>query len=179
MCKGADSIVLPRCTILSTRDRESRALTERHLDEFAREGLRTLVMAQRVIGEREFIEYANKHDALKKAAGDPLKEEKINQMFDDMEQGLEYVGCTAIEDKLQENVPQTISKILEMKIRLWVLTGDKQETAIEIAKSCQLFQADMTLAILSSKTKEGFEEALNRYHSMYFRIREANQLPDI
>jgi magnesium-transporting ATPase (P-type) len=80
-------------------------MTERHLDEFAREGLRTLVMAQRVIGEREFIEYANKHDSLKKAAGDPLKEEKINKMFDDMEQGLEYVGCTAIEDKLQENVP--------------------------------------------------------------------------
>lgn len=121
-------------------------------------------MAQRVIGEREFIEYANKYDALKKAAGDPLKEDKINKIFDDMEQGLEYVGCTAIEDKLQENVPETISKILEMKIRLWVLTGDKQETAIEIAKSCQLFQADMTLAILSSKTREGFEEALNRHH---------------
>ena len=41
-----------------------------------------------------------------------------------------------------------------MKIRLWVLTGDKQETAIEIAKSCSLFQPEMTIAILSSKTRE-------------------------
>ena len=49
----------------------------------------------------------------------------INDLFDKMEQGFTYVGATAIEDKLQERVPEVIAKIIETKIRLWVLTGDK------------------------------------------------------
>lgn len=53
-----------------------------------------------------------------------------------MEQKLRYLGCTAIEDKLQEGVPITIAKMLEADIRFFMLTGDKLETAIEIAKSC-------------------------------------------
>lgn len=62
------------------------------------------------------------------------------------------MGCTAIEDKLQDMVPETIAKIIETKIRLWVLTGDKQETAIEIAKSCKLIQIEMKVEILSSSS---------------------------
>jgi P-type E1-E2 ATPase len=71
-----------------------------------------------------------------------------------MEQAFSYIGSTAIEDKLQERVPEVIAKIIETKIRLWVLTGDKQETAIEIAKSCKLIQTDMKVVILTSSTLE-------------------------
>ena len=59
-------------------------------------------------------------------------------MFDKMENNLEYLGSSAIEDKLQENVADTIDHIMKANIRVWVLTGDKQETAIEIAKACKL-----------------------------------------
>jgi P-type E1-E2 ATPase len=55
-----------------------------------------------------------------------------------MEQNLTYIGSSAIEDKLQDGVPETIAKLIEAEIRIWVLTGDKQETAIEIGKSCRL-----------------------------------------
>ena len=55
-----------------------------------------------------------------------------------METNLTYVGSSAIEDKLQNGVPETIAKIIEAEVRIWVLTGDKQETAIEIGKSCKL-----------------------------------------
>ena len=60
----------------------------------------------------------------------------LNELFDSYETNLTYIGSTAIEDKLQNEVPQTIAKLIEASIRVWVLTGDKQETAIEIGKSC-------------------------------------------
>lgn len=66
------------------------------------------------------------------------KEEQLLNLFDRMESGLEYLGSSAIEDKLQDGVPETIAKLIETKIRVWVLTGDKQETAIEIGRSCKL-----------------------------------------
>jgi P-type E1-E2 ATPase len=57
-------------------------------------------------------------------------------LYDNLEKSLTYVGSSAIEDKLQEGVAQTIDNIMRANIRIWVLTGDKQETAIEIGKSC-------------------------------------------
>jgi magnesium-transporting ATPase (P-type) len=70
------------------------------------------------------------------------------------------VGATAIEDKLQYGVPETIAMLIKAKIKVWVLTGDKQETAIEIGKSCKLIQTDMILEILSSATEDEFREKL-------------------
>jgi len=55
-----------------------------------------------------------------------------------MEKDFQFVGASAIEDKLQEGVPEAIAKIIETGIRIWVLTGDKQETAVEIGRSCKL-----------------------------------------
>lgn len=74
------------------------------------------------------------------------------------------MGCTAIEDKLQEGVPETIKHMLDAKIKVWIMTGDKQETAIEIAKSCNLIDLDtMDMIILTAKTRTEF----------VIRIREA------
>ena len=58
-----------------------------------------------------------------------------------MERDLTLIGCTAIEDKLQDGVPQTIGLLREAGINIWMLTGDKMETAIEIAKSCNLLES--------------------------------------
>jgi P-type E1-E2 ATPase len=75
---------------------------------------------------------------------------------------LEYVGSSAIEDKLQDLVPETIATLIETNIRVWVLTGDKQETAIEIGKSCQLIQSDMRQIVLSSDSQELFLKKLSK-----------------
>lgn len=64
------------------------------------------------------------------------KEERLEKLYSGYEEGLTYVGATAIEDKLQYGVPETIATLIAANIRVWVLTGDKQETAIEIGKSC-------------------------------------------
>lgn len=81
--------------------------------------------------------------------GGPLKEEKLEEIYDEYELDLDYIGSSAIEDKLQENVPETIAKLLEAEIRVWVLTGDKQETAIEIGKSCKLIQDSFEVLIIN------------------------------
>ena len=85
---------------------------------------------------------------------DPNKEDMLLDLYDSLEQELTYIGSSAIEDKLQDGVPDAIAKLIETKIRVWVLTGDKQETAIEIGKSCSLIQPDMRTIILTSKDEE-------------------------
>ena len=109
-------------------------------------------MAKKQLTESQYINFDQEFYQLKKLGNDSLKQSRIDELIDSMEQGLTYVGSTAIEDKLQDRVPEVIVKIIETKIRLWVLTGDKQETAIEIAKSCKLIQPDMKVIILTSSS---------------------------
>ena len=88
------------------------------------------------------------------------------ELYDEMERDLTYVGASAIEDLLQEEVPQTIKSIMAAGVKMWVLTGDKQETAIEIGKSCNLINEGlMELFILSSDSKDEFIRKL--FESMH------------
>lgn len=91
----------------------------------------------------------------------PDKDEQLSKLYDQMEVKLEYVGSSAIEDLLQDKVPETIQNLMTAGIKVWVLTGDKQETAIEIGKSCNLInEKTMDLIILSSKNRPEFEQRL-------------------
>ena len=96
------------------------------------------------------------------------------QLYDMFENDLDYIGSSAIEDKLQYGVPETIDMLLNANIKVWVLTGDKQETAIEIGKSCKLIQTDMRLEVLSRPTAEALEQELNRLERQFKNIRSAN-----
>lgn len=89
------------------------------------------------------------------------KEDKLLELYDELEHELTYLGSTAIEDLLQEDVPNTIKDLMNAGIKMWVLTGDKQETAIEIGKSCNIIDLKiMDLIILSSPSKHEFKEKL-------------------
>lgn len=102
---------------------------------FAIEGLRTLVMAQKKLTQNQFEEFKYELQRLK-TSNAQNKDDLLNNFYDKYETRLEYIGASAIEDKLQNLVPETIATLIETNIRVWVLTGDKQETAIEIGKSC-------------------------------------------
>lgn len=95
-----------------------------------------------------------------KTSVDPQKETKLLDLFDRMEKDLTYLGSSAIEDKLQEGVAQTIDNIMRAQVRVWVLTGDKQETAIEIGRACKLIQSHMEEVVLSSASKQEFAQKL-------------------
>jgi len=129
--KGADSNMI---TQMDWESRKSeKELLEKHLYTFACDGLRTLVMGKRKVSEKEKTEILNEMYEIQTSSEN--KNQLYSELYEQYEIGLEYVGASAIEDKLQDKVPETIEKLMEANIRLWVLTGDKQETAIEIAKS--------------------------------------------
>jgi phospholipid-transporting ATPase len=97
------------------------------------------------------------------------REEYVNEIMSEIECDLNLIGATAIEDKLQEGVPLTIDTLLKAGIHIWVLTGDKQETAINIGHSCKLLQHGMQHIIIADDsldmTRESIHEALNQIHS--------------
>ena len=103
-------------------------------------------------------------------SNDASKEERLGALYDELEQDLKYLGSTAIEDLLQEEVPQTIKDLMNAGIKIWVLTGDKQETAIEIGKLCNLIDlSTMDLIVLSSQSKEEFLDKLKDAFNTFVR----------
>uniref|UniRef100_A0A7S3JZM0 Phospholipid-transporting ATPase n=1 Tax=Aureoumbra lagunensis TaxID=44058 RepID=A0A7S3JZM0_9STRA len=147
LCKGADNTMLAAAAptnldgLDDMRDR---------LDEFARQGLRTLVFGVRIFEEDEFESWHSEYYAPALASLSD-RDGMLKKAAAVAEHMLTIVGATAIEDKLQIGVPETIATLAKAGIKLWVLTGDKRETAIEIGKSCRLLRPGMPLAILSSK----------------------------
>lgn len=72
-------------------------------------------------------------------------------------------GATGIEDRLQDGVPETIAGLLQAGIVLWVLTGDKPETAINVAYSARLFSTHMELLKLAARSRDTAEDTIKFY----------------
>ena len=116
--KGADSVILSR---LGNRPDQVKyqERTESHLNLFAEDGLRTLCCASRDIPTREYENFKEKF----KAAGLALegRDEAIEAVATEVERDLTILGATAIEDKLQDGVPQTIEKLTQGNIKASVV----------------------------------------------------------
>jgi phospholipid-translocating ATPase len=149
-CKGADSMIYSR--LKRGEQSELRRTTAEHLEMFAREGLRTLCIAQRELAEDEYQKWNRDHEIAAAAIQD--REDKLEAVADTIERDLTLLGGTAIEDRLQEGVPDTIALLAEAGIKLWVLTGDKVETAINIGFSCNLLNNDMELIVFKIEDEQ-------------------------
>uniref|UniRef100_A0A673LKT2 Phospholipid-transporting ATPase n=1 Tax=Sinocyclocheilus rhinocerous TaxID=307959 RepID=A0A673LKT2_9TELE len=137
-CKGADTIIYER---LHPSCSELMKVTTEHLNEFAGEGLRTLVLAYKDLDEEYFSEWKQRHHESSVALED--REENLEKLYEEIEKDMMLIGATAIEDKLQDGVSQTIEQLTKAEIKIWVLTGDKQETAENIGYSCNLLREEM------------------------------------
>jgi len=137
-CKGADNVIFER---LREGQDELKKTTQEHLDKFACDGLRTLCLGVKDLTAAEFEKWKGDHHAAAISLVD--REEKLDVVYNQIEKDLMLVGATAIEDKLQDGVGQTIANLELAGIKIWVLTGDKQETAINIGYSCHLLNEDM------------------------------------
>jgi P-type E1-E2 ATPase len=90
------------------------------------------------------------------------REEKVDKIALDLEKNFTLIGSTAIEDKLQDGVGDTIQFMKDAGIKVWVLTGDKVETAINIGYSCKLLNNDMNQFIINGETpRQVFEQIIN------------------
>jgi len=129
----------------------------RHLDDFATEGLRTLLFAEKYLTDQEYAGWEKLYtDATTSLTN---RQERIETVGDMIEQGFDLLGASAIEDKLQKGVPETIDKLRRANIKIWMLTGDKRETAINIAHSARICRPDSDLVVLDS-TKGDLDEQL-------------------
>ncbi|NXB64205.1 AT8B3 ATPase, partial [Struthidea cinerea] len=137
--KGADTVILDRLR----RRGPNETLTERALDRFAEETLRTLCVASREVSEAEFRAWSRRHREAAVLLQDRARE--LDRLYEEMEQNLQLLGATAIEDKLQDGVPETIQLLKLGNIKVWVLTGDKQETAMNIGYACRLLTDEMEI----------------------------------
>ncbi len=164
-CKGADSVIYSR--LKQGEQAELRRSTAEHLETFAREGLRTLCIAQRELSEEEYQTWNRQHDLAAAVVRD--REEKLDEVADAIERELTLLGGTAIEDRLQDGVPDTISLLAEAGIKLWVLTGDKVETAINIGFACNLLSNDMELIVfkIDDGSMEGARAELDKLLPMF------------
>ncbi|XP_055603470.1 phospholipid-transporting ATPase ID-like isoform X4 [Uranotaenia lowii] len=157
-CKGADSVIYDR---LGPNQQDLKARTQEHLNKFAGEGLRTLVLAERRL-TKEFFEswVLRQREAALSMDG---RDDKLGAIYDEIECDMNLVGVTAIEDKLQDGVPQTIANLQMAGIKIWVLTGDKQETAINIGYSCQLLTDEMVdVFVIDGISKLEVEQQLRK-----------------
>ena len=173
-CKGADSIIYSR--LKRGEQAGLRKSTAEHLEMFAREGLRTLCIAQRELGEEEYQKWNVEHDLAAAAVQD--RDEKLEAISDAIERDLTLIGGTAIEDRLQDGVPDAIALLAQAGIKLWVLTGDKVETAINIGFSCNLLGNDMDLIVLNidDESLETAERELDKHLAVFGKTGSDDEL---
>nr|BAJ86425.1 predicted protein [Hordeum vulgare subsp. vulgare] len=148
--KGADSIMYER---LSNSESAYGEATQKHINDYADAGLRTLVLAYRPLEEVEYAKFERKFTAAKNSVSAD-RDELIDEAADLVERDLILLGATAVEDKLQKGVPDCIDKLAKAGIKIWVLTGDKMETAINIGYACSLLRQGMKQITITLDTPD-------------------------
>ncbi|EPS63370.1 hypothetical protein M569_11415, partial [Genlisea aurea] len=150
LSKGADSVMLER---LSDDAKYYVDPTTEHIKRYAESGLRTLVVAFRELSEEEFKSW--EEEFLKaKTSVSADRDVLIEVAADKIERGLVLLGATAVEDKLQKGVPECIVKLENAGIKVWVITGDKMETAINIGYASSLLRDNMQLIVITLDSPE-------------------------
>jgi len=174
-CKGADNIMLN--LLKPDLDRDLIQATEQALYDFSVKGLRTLVLGTRLISQQEYDDWDVKYQAAARSLTED-RESKINAIAEELEKNFELVGLTAIEDKLQDGVPHAIETLRLAGMKVWMITGDKMETAINIGISCNLISSQDVLR-LTADSKAEAEEAIERLHNHADRVADSGHKVEI
>ncbi|KAH6556188.1 hypothetical protein KP509_1Z197900 [Ceratopteris richardii] len=143
-CKGADDVIFD---LLDKNNKDYVSITRKHMNEYGEAGLRTLAVAYRELDEKIYADWQSSWTAAKQEIG-VSSATKFIELASKVECNLTLVGATAIEDKLQVGVPDAIYRLAQAGIKIWVLTGDKMETAINIGYACSLLRPHMAKHII-------------------------------
>lgn len=157
LVKGADSVIQKRLSTSVQCDFLEQ--TWQQLEEFANDGLRTLCLASRELDDAAYQNWATKYEQATVKLID--RDKAMDAIAEEIEVDLTLIGSTAIEDKLQQGVPDTIYNLRQANLKIWVLTGDKQETAINIGYACSLLFEDMKLIIMNGETEDDVRQEID------------------
>uniref|UniRef100_A0A8C1K953 Phospholipid-transporting ATPase n=1 Tax=Cyprinus carpio TaxID=7962 RepID=A0A8C1K953_CYPCA len=157
--KGADSVIMDlirpatgMSTLMRKRQRKILYKTQNYLNLYAADGLRTLCIAKKVLSKEEYASWLQHH--LEAETAIQRREELLFESALRLETNLQLLGATGIEDRLQDGVPETIASLRKAGLQIWVLTGDKQETAINIAYACKLLDPEEEIITLNADSQE-------------------------
>ncbi|KAM8977633.1 phospholipid-transporting ATPase IB [Pelodytes ibericus] len=156
-CKGADNVIFERLS----NESNYMDLTLNHLEQFASEGLRTLCIAYADLQDSDYQEWLKVYNETSVIIKD--RAQKLEECYELIEKNLMLLGATAIEDRLQGGVPETIATLMKAEIKIWVLTGDKQETAVNIGYSCRLVSQTMSLIMVNEDSLDATRETLTTH----------------
>uniref|UniRef100_A0A8C3XKA7 Phospholipid-transporting ATPase n=1 Tax=Chelydra serpentina TaxID=8475 RepID=A0A8C3XKA7_CHESE len=156
-CKGADNVIFERLS----KDSQYMEQTLLHLEYFATEGLRTLCIAYADLSENSYQEWLNVYNEASTILKD--RTQKMEECYEIIEKDLLLLGATAIEDRLQAGVPETIATLMKAEIKIWILTGDKQETALNIGYSCRLVSQNMSLILVNEDSLDATRATLTHH----------------
>ncbi|KHJ94865.1 phospholipid-translocating P-type ATPase, flippase [Oesophagostomum dentatum] len=176
LTKGADAAVLPILSneyTTSLRGEEEVFKAQEHLSDYAREGLRTLCLGYKYWSDEDYQNWRGVHE---EAELDPHhRENLLRDSTLKAEQDVDLLGVTAIEDRLQEGVPECIHLLREAGICVWVLTGDKVETAVNIAFSSRLFSSAMDLLNIGANGVRSVSDLLDEH---LIRVNRAGEITE-
>lgn len=130
------------------------------MHQYANRGFRTLILAEKKLNPSEFKLWQQKYEYAQNLKDNRM--ELIVELQEEIEKELQVIGVTAIEDKLQDEVKSTIQALKESGIKVWVMTGDKIETAIYVGYASGLIESDMNRFIVDQKTELKIEENLDK-----------------
>lgn len=164
--KGADSIMQLK---IKRKDEDTMMS---HVEELSSEGLRTLALAATTIDREAYIRWRHDYDAA--SASLKRRNERVEACLQLLEQDMDFVGITAVEDLLQDNVKQSIVYLRDADIKVWMLTGDKMETAKCISLSTGLLNRTDDVWLIDRITDgEELREKFNQFMRSYVRHRVA------
>ena len=169
--KGADNVISTR--LASSNGKTHLNTVDKNLLRFAKKGLRTLMIAYRELNENVYNKF---EEVYKSAMNHPLEKEMLlNKAADLIEKDLILLGATAIEDQLQDNIDEVLQNFIDTGIKVWVLTGDKMDTAKSIAFSCKLINHNFFIfEFPENSTCETINEHLKEF-SKEFYLSEGEQ----
>ncbi|XP_010529938.1 PREDICTED: phospholipid-transporting ATPase 1-like [Tarenaya hassleriana] len=165
LVKGADTSMFSILAKDHERGDQLRRETQNHLIEYSQQGLRTLVIAAKDLTVAELDQWQERYEEASTSLID--RAAKLRQTASLVECNLNLLGATGIEDKLQDGVPEAIEALREAGIKVWVLTGDKQETAISIGLSCRLLTTDMRQIIINGHSEDDCRTLLTDAKAKY------------
>lgn len=178
-CKGADNVIYKRLDNSSKDASTVVGRTAIHLGEFAEEGLRTLCVAKRELTQKQFSDWKTAYDKASQCV-DETREKRMEDVAAKLEEHLNLLGGTAIEDRLQDGVGESIDLIHRAGVKLWVLTGDKVETAISIGFSCRLLTNEMELIVIGGKkSKQSINAQTENMDGKLEKIKGLNNAEDV
>lgn len=166
LVKGADHVIIERTREYSGFSQKD---LEAQLQDYSNVGLRTLVYAYKTLTQTEVDQILKKIETIENNLG-TQKQEQLALLAEEIEKGLTTVGASAVEDELQDDVAETLQNLRQANIKVWMLTGDKLETAIKISHSSGLVGTDDHIICLKAEEEMVNENEIEHFFSQLENI---------